>query len=301
MKRIAVGVDFSPESEVAARRALEVARRLGGQLVLVHVETFVELPPPEQPAAARMADTYRARVAASLEADRRRLAELRERLAGQGPEVSQVVAEGFADEGLVEATDALDADLLVVGSHGRGALRWFLLGGVAQHALRHLERDVLVARAGREVGFRRVAVATDFSPVAERALDRALAMAAPDAAIDVVHCYRLPTPVELGDGVGWGITAEVERELVAEVTERGQRLIDGRGLPDQRLRFHAVAARPVPGVVHWVEEHRCDLVALGSHGRRGFRRAVLGSVADAVSRKAPCSVLVCHPAAAAAG
>ena len=58
--------------------------------------------------------------------------------------------------------------------------------------------------------------------------------------------------------------------------------------------FHVVHGSPLPGIVHWLEQHDFDLVSLGSHGRRGVRRAVLGSVAEAVVRRATCSVLVAH-------
>lgn len=52
--------------------------------------------------------------------------------------------------------------------------------------------------------------------------------------------------------------------------------------------------RPVPGIIHLLETHPFDLVALGSHGRRGIRRFLLGSVAENIVRHAPCSVLVAH-------
>ena len=45
MKKIAVGVDFSPESTLAARQAVEIARHIGAEVILVHAQLFVELPP----------------------------------------------------------------------------------------------------------------------------------------------------------------------------------------------------------------------------------------------------------------
>src|SRR6187431_3315795 len=99
-KRIAVGIDFSPESELAARQAMEVARRLGADLVLLHAQLVVELPvvgtEPEELIRAAL-DGHRSRLASELEVSREQLDELRVRLAGQGPEVSQALVEGVAD------------------------------------------------------------------------------------------------------------------------------------------------------------------------------------------------------------
>jgi nucleotide-binding universal stress UspA family protein len=296
--KIAVGIDFSRESELAARQAVEIARHVEGEVVLVHVATTVELPrvgSDAEPWLRPSMDTLRARLAEEQMRDRDRLSELRERLSGQGPLISQVLAEGFPEEALCAVADELPAELTVVGTHGRTGLRWFFLGSVAQQLVRLSRNDVIVAR--REVtgrgGFRRILVATDFSVAAGRALDRALALAAPDAEIHVLHFYHL-RPL-----VGWEgnytPAPEPDHNLVRELQAEGEKLLQPRrSRKGPRLVFHVEDGTPIPGVVHWLEQHDFELAALGSHGRRGFRRAVLGSVAEAVVRRAPCPVLVAH-------
>ncbi len=296
--KIAVGIDFSPESELAARQALEIARHVGGEVILVHAALTVELPEvgeQAEPGPLPSMDTLRDRLAEQRARDRGRLAELRERLAGQGPVISQVLVEGHPEEALCSAADELGAAITIVGTHGLTGLRWFLLGSVAQHVVRASRTDVMVARrpAGRR-GFRRILVATDFSASSEHALDRALELAAPDAELHAVHFYHLHP------ALGWGergviLAPELEESLARDFQEQGEKILEPRrrrGGP--RLMFHVVHGSPLPGVVHWLEQHEFDLAALGSHGRRGFRRAVLGSVAEAVVRRAPCSVLVAH-------
>jgi nucleotide-binding universal stress UspA family protein len=75
---------------------------------------------------------------------------------------------------------------------------------------------------------------------------------------------------------------------------QGAELLARKAAPGLEILLHVFTERPVPGIIHWLETHACDLVALGSHGRRGIRRLVLGSVAENVVRHAPCSVLVAH-------
>lgn len=298
MKKIAVGVDFSPESLLAARQAVEIARHVGAEVVLVHAQLFVELPPtsPEPDVQVLAAlDTYRSRVAREIEAARAELGELRSRLSAQAPLVSQVLVEGRTDEALVSAAKELQADLFVVGTHGRTGLKWFFLGSVAQRVVRLSPVDVLVARrddAGRG-GFAKVLVATDFSDASVRALDRALELVAPTGAIDVVHCHQF-TPVGLWtEAVMTPYDMELDAALEADLRMQGETLLAARRRPGGPvLEFHLLRELPVPGIVNWLETRPCDLAALGSHGRKGFRRAVLGSVAEAVVRRAPSSVLV---------
>ena len=297
MKKIAVGVDFSPESELAARQALEIARHVGAELVLVHSRFTLELPPigPDPDDKVRAAlDTVRSRIAGEIERDRERMAALRQRLSGQGPVVSQALAEGVADEALSSAAREVGTDLLVVGTHGRTGLRWFFLGSVAERVVRHAPMDVLVARredAGRG-GFHDVLVATDFTPASVRALDRALDLVAPGGRIQVVHCQPM-SPVALwGEGAA-PYQAELDVALEAEMRRQGEKLLAARRRPGgPTLSFAIRREPPALAIVHLLEARRFDLAVLGSHGRTGFRRFFLGSVAEAVVRRAPCSVLI---------
>lgn len=300
-KKIIVGVDFSAESELAARSAVEIARHTGGQVVLVHVAEPVDAVSPfaDMPRTAPEAfEAYRGRRARMIAQHRDQLATLAERLSREGHAVLPILREGYADAALSDEATNLGADLVVVGTHGRTGLRWFFLGSVAAQVVRNGPGDVLIARregAGRG-GFHRILVGTDFSRASERALDRALGLAAPDAEVEVVHY----------DGTRWPGLAFTEAHLaaiptssrpiareVAEVSRvEGEKLIAPRRRPDIDLTFHALGGTPSPGLVHRLEEGRYDLVALGSHGRRGFRLFTVGSLTETVVRRAPCSVLV---------
>jgi nucleotide-binding universal stress UspA family protein len=302
MKKIAVGIDFSHESTLAARQAIEIARHVGAEVVLVHAQLVVELPPvgPEPEAQVRAAlDTFRTRLAREVAESRERVAELRRILSGQGPDVSQALVEGLTDEALCTAARELPADLFVVGTHGRSRLRWFFLGSVAQQMIRLSPVDVLVARregAGRG-GFHRALVATDFSSSSLRALDRALELVPPRGRIDVVHFQQfLPMGLWSEGMVTHG--GQFEVALEADLRAQGEKLLAPRRHPDgPTLEFHVVREPPAAGIAHWLDTRPVDLALLGSHGRKGIRRAMLGSVAEAIARRAPCSVLVARAAA----
>jgi nucleotide-binding universal stress UspA family protein len=298
-KRIVVGVDFSPESEIAARQALAICRSSGHELVLVYADAVVEIPPASDSPAPDMraaVDAYRNQLARALADIRERLAELRERLSNQGVTVSHVIVEDSPAAGISAVAAEMQARLTVVGAHGGGGLPWLPVGNVATGVVRLCETDVLVAYASRydRDGYRHIAVGTDFSASAERALESAVELAAPGAQIDVVHCASLRPPVFGGFGVFEPLPAPLRQALIDDLRVQGEQLLGRHQRADVSLAFQVSSDRPAPGLAHWVESRSCDLLAVGSHGRRGIKRLLLGSVAESMLKRSPCSVLVAH-------
>jgi nucleotide-binding universal stress UspA family protein len=295
--KILVGVDFSPESDAAVGHAMAVARSSGAEVVLLHACTVPEPPAVLGDYAPPALGDYRARIDADVAADRERLEDLRVRLSGQGVTVSHMVADGFPDTTITHVAREIGADLTVVGTHGRTGLKWLFLGSVAQRVVRLADSDVLVAR-GQPVlgGYRRICVATDFSPIAERGLEAALDLAHIGAEVDVVHFWHLAPRLGFYEPIRLASIEEWRGSLDAEMKAAGGRLIAAHRRPGVTLSFQSIFEPVLPGLQSFIEKGRYDLAVLGSHGRRGFRRFVLGSVAEEIARRAPCSVLVAHGA-----
>jgi len=138
MKRVLVGVDGSAASLKAARLGAEVAQRFGARLVLAYVVPRLLLPP----------DAY-GLTAADVEAEHRTHADAvlraaRETLADLPVEVETEVRSGSPAESLAEA--GAQADLVVVGSHGKGAVARVLLGSTCDRLVHISSRPVLVVR-----------------------------------------------------------------------------------------------------------------------------------------------------------
>jgi len=282
---IVVGVDFSPESDRAVAHAMDVARRTGSPLTLVHVGLVPDEPVGLSPSMAETAETMRTVLLERLAQDRAQLADLRERLSGQGVEVSHVVVDGFADTAVAKAARELDARMVVVGTHGRTGFRRLVLGSVAEKTIRTAEMSVLVPRGDAPSGgYQRVVVGTDFSDGARHALVQALEVAAPEAKVRVVHAWALPYGLVDLDG-------RVVSRLYQDAEAAAAALRD-----DPLLRARPNTTVEVgdgsPAMLLDSLSDEADLIVVGSHGRRGFRRFLLGSVAEATVRHARCSVLV---------
>lgn len=299
IKKIVVGVDFSAESESAAKQALEIARHTGAELILVHIGMVVE--PAKHPGGSVHSSIkeWEEMLRQQLADDRRLLEEMRERMRGQGVEISHVVKDSFADTGLVDAASELGADLLVIGTHGRTGLKRFFLGSISERVVRLSTTNVMVVRPtdGGSGGYRRILVPTDFSRPAEAALELALRMAHDGAAIDLVHFWQVPmtatTPYAPFKAAEEALTT-VRRAMRDAAESSGNQLVERYGAANLEVSFHAIEGAPAYGIQERLEENDYDLVVMGSHGRRGLRRFLLGSVAETTVRHAPCSVVVAH-------
>jgi nucleotide-binding universal stress UspA family protein len=201
-----------------------------------------------------------------------------------------MIIDGFADIGLCEAGKQLDADLSITGTHGRSGLSRFLMGSVAERVVRHYHRNVMVARPGAEHkrAFERILVPTDFSPDAEDALRLALVLIAPGGTIELFHAWD--TPPELA--LEW--TGPILDELAEDANQAGEELLKRYQSSERTIVFESVRAGAVTGIEQRLHEREYDLVVMGSHGRRGIKRFLLGSVAEKIVRHAPCSVIVVH-------
>ena len=136
-------------------------------------------------------------------------------------------------------------------------------------------------------------VPTDFSPAADRALDHAVALASRfGAKVYLLHAYELPM-VGFPDGtlvptaeIAARIVVGAEQELAAAIAKRKDSGVTILPLLKQADARDAVLAT--------AEELSADLVVMGTHGRRGIVRALIGSVAESVVRASPVPVMTVH-------
>jgi len=135
IRRILLATDLSPASDGAAVQALDLAADLGADLIVLSVID------PDGRRATRHERIDQ------LRSDRELAAQgivLRGRQ--RGVTVRFLIWEGSPGEAIVDAAASEQVDLVVVGSHGRGAVGRFLVGSVSEHVVRHASCPVLVVR-----------------------------------------------------------------------------------------------------------------------------------------------------------
>jgi nucleotide-binding universal stress UspA family protein len=137
----------------------------------------------------------------------------------------------------------------------------------------------------------KILVATDFSPCSDAAIDLACDLAARQGAtLTLLHVCQLPSYAYYGGGLYMAapdlvesIRVDAERGLAAASARVGARGINSDS-------FHFVG-EPAEEIVRFARQHAYPLIVLGTHGRRGLRRFLLGSVAEQVVRMSEVPVL----------
>src|SRR5262245_49982213 len=127
MKNILAAVDFSAISEAVIAHATALAQAFGGALWLLHVAA----PEPDFVGYEPGPESVRQSVAAGLHEEHRRLQEQSEALRQRGLDCTALLVQGSTPETIVREAERLGADIIVLGSHGHGAIRRALLGSVS--------------------------------------------------------------------------------------------------------------------------------------------------------------------------
>lgn len=292
---IVAGCDLSVPGDLAVDRAVELALAHGARLVLVHAQHDAAEDHAGDPAVLEKLGEVAAAVhveAARHLADRLALIQAR----GVAAEVAS--RPGPPGEIVAAIAEEHDADLIVIGTHGHTGLARILLGSVASSTLRHAPCDVLVVRGDAKAPYKNPLVAVDFSPAATRAIAHTADVTAPGAPIHGVHAWQLPAG-------SWGASLlgqarfpwnTVRDAVLSSVQGQAAKLVAEQRpkLAGHALDVQLVQGPPATAVTDLAASGGHDLIAVGTHGHRGFRRLLLGSVAESVISHAPCSVLVVH-------
>jgi nucleotide-binding universal stress UspA family protein len=286
-RKILCPVDFSPGCQQAIRLAVRLASEADTELVLVHVWhlpaiTYSEEPPfPLDTIRLMINDQERGLAAAALEASR--LGARR---------VTTKFLNGVPWDQIVESLrDDAELELVVMGTHGRTGFERILLGSVTERVMRHAPCPVLAVPAGGEVSERRhVLCPVDFSDGARGAVALAAELAAPGGeGITLFHAIELPITYS-GSPPMEGFREDYDRKSARLLEDWARELRTKVSVPVTiRSKIGSPGARTLALLD---EDPTFDLVVMGSHGRTGLRRMLLGSVAEKVVRHASCPVLV---------
>lgn len=224
-----------------------------------------------------------------------RLNDIVRRLRQPGVPVTHRLQAGIPDAIIGDAAEETQADLIVLGTHGRTGLKHILLGSTAERVLTMAPCPVLTIRlpekaegeeAKRPIQLKHVAIPIDFSDCSMDALEYGARIAKDrGASVTLLHILE---PLSYGIDLTFGHAAEQNRQRVAAQLKQAADEIQSQGVSVRAVIRGGV---PADSILDYTRTSDCDLVAMGTHGRRGIAHVVKGSVAEAVLRRSPCPVL----------
>jgi nucleotide-binding universal stress UspA family protein len=291
--RVLVPLDGSELSAQALPVAEQLCTQLAAELELVRVLPNAALP-IEASGAYVPADVYQQLAADQEHETAQYLARVAVDARVRGLRAHTHMEWGNAADTIVAAAAELDANLIVMTTHGRTGLARLALGSVADRVVRGGEAPVLLIRATPsgtqppmpcEAELRRALVPLDGSPLAASVLYTvALVLAGP-----VLHEITLLQVVEPHDGLAGKRAAE--EYLDAERVRLLERLAGRHCSVDRQV---CISKDPAQSIVERSEE-MCDLVLMATHGETGIGRLAFGGVTDRVLRDGKTPLLVVHP------
>ena len=217
---------------------------------------------------------------------RKFLAEAVEIAQAEGSSIITNIEQGEAYEKIVDVASAENCDLIVMGRRGRGHLHKALMGSVTARVIGHTDRDVLVIPRESQVGWCKILLPTDGSKYSEAAADRAIDFAksyggeiAAVSVVDVTEEFHVEAP-------------DIVDKLVIKakaVVEDFKKKSGAAGVKAEGFVREGEAHDVITGLA---KEVGAELVIMGSHGRTGIKRLLMGSVTEKVIGQAACPVLV---------
>lgn len=198
-------------------------------------------------------------------------------------------------QSIVDSAKAHQCDLILMGTHGYEGMVRVLLGSVAERVSQLTNLPILLLHQGIEVNsvsLKRILVPTDGSNTAENALNQAAKMASDlGAQLEILHIVPevpfLYTDFGSVNILEWQETLDLQGEKMVEAL---------------KIRFPAavISCKKAQGmslaqtILEQASKNHSQLIVMGTHGRHGLERLMLGSVAEAVLHHASIPVMLCH-------
>ncbi|MBU6432820.1 MAG: universal stress protein [Nitrospirae bacterium] len=294
IKRILFATDFSRWARRAEDYACALACSWRASLTVLSVAEFMPGLNPDYPVNQQY-------LAELLKQASSQLVDLKGRAERRGIAVTTRMATGIPSEEVITAARAEDSDLVVVGTKGKTGLEHVLLGSTAERVIRGAPCPVLTVRTeqpldtdqeegdlSRPVTLERILVPVDFSDCSLDALEYAVVVAQQaEASLMLLHVLE-PVSYGLDFTLGHIRTREQLRE---SWTKRLEELASSHQQSHVQMKSGLRGGLPVDSILDSAQTLPCDLIVMGTHGRRGISHAFSGSVAEAVLRKARCPVL----------
>jgi len=285
--KVLVPVDFSPPSTVAVNHAVLLARRFRAKLTLLHViepstALMYTFPTESEVAERQRCERAERMLSAMLGSEDQDDLDL---------ETAVVVGDIAAE--IENAVRRKHADIVVMGTHGRGLVGRWLIGSVTQSLLRRINVPILtVCHATRPLSFKRILFASDFSEASAEGLDFTMNLAANlNAGIVVAHVVdKRPTVTYETPEMSAVFDAEQKRFL--DEAQHTFKQIEAKAKA-RNVRVETVLAQGIPAdaISRIADENIVDFIVLAVSRKSRMDRILLGTTAEKVIRDANVPVL----------
>lgn len=260
LERVLLANDFSKSAENVLMNAIEFGKIFHSEVTPIHI-----LPDDLDEKAKPLLE----------EAAMNKLVETSEKMISEGLEVGDpILAFGSASEIITQKAISMDANLIMVGSGGKVGGEKFPLGTTTTRIIQKSRKPVFVVKEGTPLNVQHILCPVDFSATSRQALRNAITMA---------HRFKSELTilsVSEMEGSSWSATSKILDEFL-------------KGFNLSGLNWHKEIriGYPAEEILKTIPDKMIDLLVMGTVGRTGLSRFIMGSVTEKVVREVPCSFL----------
>ena len=279
LSSVVVPTDFSEGGQRALERALRLPLAPQAKLTVLHVL------PDDIPGKLRkeaLAEAGRSVEKAAARASQLAMAN------GHKLTIVADVLEGDAATQIVKRARTVEADVIVLGRHGRRSLVNLLLGSTAAKISRNGDVPVLVVKSQPGGAYRRAVVAVELNPGGEKLLT--LVKPYVQEALDLIVMHASTVPYEDYVLLELGPMTRLREVAQKDAAKFLQSMVRKSGLV--RAESKVTPGGPRVRILEEAKAHSTELIVVGTRGLKGVKRIVLGSVAEWILANASCDVLV---------
>jgi nucleotide-binding universal stress UspA family protein len=273
---IVVATDFSESSRAALLVAIDLAKRSFSKVHAVHVITYLE-------------DMFRAgRYPIPDTKWRNAIQQSLDKFFPEGLYSNyerKTLIDGSVPHEILRYANFHQCELIVTGSHGRGALKRLLLGSVTTALTRTSQIPVMIVPEDKSnvdlPSFARILVPTDFSPTSIKAIRFAVQLAQfLKSEIHLVHVVDPPAIATFKQNYDLPkISIPKTCELNVDLS-LFEMIDEYSGISEPKVR--TCFGDPAEELLHYASEQNCDLIVMGTHGRSSLERTLMGSVTTSI-------------------
>ena len=300
LERILCPVDRSEISRLALEHARTVAKWYGASLSVIEV-AWPGMPPIAIPTIAAAEAGWPLLAPEERKEYEHQLA----RFCGDAPSgvrEQRAIPEGPIVDVILRHADDDQAQLIVMGTHGRGGFQHAVLGSVTEKVLRKAKCPVMVVPPhlaadahAPSLPYRRILCATDFSPASAKAVEYALSLAQESGAtLLLTHVTPWPNAQQLASDSSLSVCALADSVRQA-ASDRLTKLVPDEARTWCEVRTIVATGKPHQEIVNAAIGEKADLIVMGVHSRSALAAPFFGSTANQVVRHARCPVLVVRP------
>lgn len=277
LDNILLADDFSKSSKHVVETAIELAKVLQSKIIPIHI-----LPDT--------IENEKVKLLLNETADQN-LKEVLKKIESAGLEAGEpIIRFGSVSDNIIKASISVNTNLILIGSGETQKGNHFLLGTTAQRIIQRSEKPVLVVKEDEPLNIKNILCPVDFSETSKRALQSAITMSHRfKAELTILSVCEVHTSNWMG--IAENDIIQENDSKYANHKDKFDTFLKEFNLTDLKWSQESPKGSPADEILNAVSRKKSDLLVMGTVGRTGLNRWILGSVTEKVVREVPCSFI----------